>query len=159
MMQDMPLPPGFKPYCTDDTFNDVVAPLFIKPSDGIPILAMRIEKKHCNYVGMAHGGCLMTFMDIALSAAVCESIGKYTSTPTINISFDFMAAAKEGDWVQAQILSVNRTRTMGFVNAMIEGEQGSIARVSGCFKIPADLDKYPGLSCAEYMIWRTAEAE
>lgn len=159
MTQDTQTPTGFKPYCTDDTFNDVVAPLFIKPTDGIPILAMRIEKKHCNYVGMAHGGCLMTFMDIALSAAVCESIGKYTSTPTINISFDFMAAAKEGDWIQAEILSVNRTRTMGFVNAMIEGDQGSIARVSGCFKIPADLDKYPGLSCAEYITWRTAEAE
>lgn len=156
------IPAGFLPYCTDDTFNDVTAPLFIKPRDSDdkgPVLAMRIEKKHCNYVGMAHGGCLMTFMDIALSAAVCESIGKYTSTPTINISFDFMSSAKEGDWISADILSVNKTRTMGFVNAMIEGENGSIARVSGCFKIPTDLDKYPGLSADEYLVWRTGDSK
>lgn len=154
-------PEGFLPYCTDDTFNDVTAPLFIKAADNTcdtPILAMRIEKKHCNYVGMAHGGCLMTFMDIALSAAVCESLGKYTSTPTINISFDFMAAAKEGDWIEANILSVNMTRTMGFVNAMIESEQGSIARVSGCFKIPSDVEKYPGISPEDYFHWRTGDA-
>ena len=149
------IPKGFLPYCTDDTFNDVIAPLFIKLSEDSPVLGMRIEKQHCNYVGMAHGGCLMTFMDIALSAAVCESIGKYTSTPTISLSFDFMSSAKEGDWISADILSVNKTRTMGFVNAMIEGEQGSLARVSGCFKIPSDLAKYSGLSSEDYIKWRT----
>ncbi len=161
-MNDTALAPvGFLPYCTDETFNDVTAPLFIKPQEGDelgPVLGMRIEKKHCNYVGMAHGGCLMTFMDIALSAAVCDALGKYTSTPTINISFDFMSSAKEGDWIYAKILSVNKTRTMGFVNAMIEGKNGSIARVSGCFKIPTDLDKYPGLSATEYFEWRTGGA-
>jgi len=153
------IPEDFKPYCTDNTFNDVVAPLYVKMGENGPVLGMHIEKKHCNYVGFAHGGCLMTFMDIALSGAVCHKLGKYTSTPTINISFDFMATAKEGEWISAELLSVNLTRTMGFVNAVIEGPNGTVANVSGCFKLPADINAYPGMDAEEYIQWRTTNTE
>ena len=155
-MSEQTIPQGFLPYCTDDTFNDAIAPLHIKIENDLPILAMLAEKKHCNYVGMVHGGCLMTFMDMALSGAVCHKLGKYTSTPTINISFDFMAAAKEGDWIEARLLSIALKRTMGFVNATIEVGDQSIARASATFKLPDDLDAYPGLSAQEYIAWRTS---
>jgi len=151
------VPEGFKPYCVDHTFNDVVAPLYLKTTDDQPIIGMLVEKKHCNYVGMAHGGCLMTFSDIVLSGAVSHALGKYTSTPTINLSFDFMSAANEGDWIWMNILSVKLTRTMGFVNAIIEKESASVVRVSGTFKVPEDLDKFPGMDKDEYIAWRTSE--
>lgn len=153
------VPEGFKPYRIDETFNDVIAPLYLKLDNGNPIIGMRIEKKHCNFGGIAHGGCLMTLMDVALSGAVSNAIGKYTTTPTININFDFIAPAREGDWIYADVLSIDLTRTMGFINAYIQGPGGRIARVSACYKLPRDINAYPGMSPDEYHQWRAVEPE
>jgi acyl-coenzyme A thioesterase PaaI-like protein len=98
----------------------------------------------------------MTMMDIALSGAVCFALGKYTSTPTVSSSFDFMAGAKEGDWIYGDIHSVKLTRTMGFASATIEGPNGSVARASACFKLPRDIESAPGMGIKEYHQWRTS---
>ncbi len=154
-MTESIVPEGFKPFRTDDTFNDVVAPLYFKlDEEKGPVIGMVVGKKHCNYIGITHGGAMMTLTDIVLSGAVCHVLGKYTSTPTVSISFDFMAAAQQGDWIYVDILSVNLTRTLGFVNAMIEGPQGHVARVSGCFKLPNDIDALPGMAAEDYYQWR-----
>ena len=156
-MSELQVPEGFKPYRIDHSFNDVVSPLYMKMTDHGPVIGMHILKKHCNFVGFAHGGCLMTFMDIVLSGAVCNALGKYTSTPTVSINFDFLNTAKEHHWIEANVLSVTLKRTMGFVNATIEGHEGLIANVNACFKIPADLEAYPGMDSDEYHVWRMSE--
>lgn len=148
------IPAGFKPYRTDNTFNDVIAPVYLNVDGDHPIIGMRIEKHHCNYGEFAHGGCLMTLLDIALSGAVCNALGQYTATPTITFSVDFMAPANIGDWIQVDILSVTMKNTMGFVNAMIEGPRGHLARASGCFKLPNSNHKHVGLAADEYHRWR-----
>ncbi|NRA41489.1 MAG: PaaI family thioesterase [Pseudomonadales bacterium] len=152
------IPEGFKPYRGDGTFNDVVQPLYIKKMpNGETQLGFEVQQNHCNFMGMVHGGCVMSFMDMALSAAVCEAMGKYTSSPTINISFDFMSAAKVGDWVFAAIASVKLTRTMGFVSGMLEGPEGPVVRASGVFKLPRELDAHPGMDPEEYYQWRSSQ--
>ena len=152
--QERDIPEGFKRCRDDDTFNDVLSPCYMKLVDGKPVIGMFIEKHHCNFIGIAHGGCLMTLMDVALSGAVCVALGNYTATPTVSTSFDFMAAAKLGDWIYTDVISVDLTRTMGFVNAMICGPNGHVARASGCFKLPADASKYAGMPPDEYHAWR-----
>lgn len=153
-MTEPAIPPGFKPYRGDGTFNDVIAPVYMNTDGPWPVLGMRIEKKHCSFMGVAHGGCLMSLLDIALSGAVCSALGQYTTTPTVNISTDFMAAAKVGDWVQVNILSVDLTRTLGFVNAVIEGPDCRIARTNGCFKLPNEPNTHPTMPADEYHRWR-----
>lgn len=148
------IPEGFKRCRGDGTFNDVLSPLYMKLVEGNPVIGMWVEKQHCNFAGIAHGGCLMTLMDMALAGAVCAAIGHYTTTPTVSASYDFMAAAQQGDWIYADITSVNLTRTMGFANAMVCGPRGHVARASGCFKLPADLSKHPGMPAADYHAWR-----
>lgn len=158
-MSDSRIPAGFKLFCADGSFNDAIAPVYLKVEDDSPTMGMLVAKQHCNFVGVCHGGSLMTFMDIALAAAVCGALGKYTNTPTVSISFDFMAAAKEGDWLYGDIQSVKLTRSMAFVSAMIEGPKGSVARASACFKLPRDIDAEPGMNADEYHQWRTQAPE
>jgi len=150
------IPDEFK-LCRDDgTFNNVLSPLYLKLVDGQPVIGLIIEKHHCNYSNIAHGGFLMTLIDFALASAVCSRIGQYTTTPTINISVDFMAAAKLGDWIQVDIVAIDVTRTLGFVTALIQGPNGHVARASGCFKLPSDTAKHPGIAADEYHQWRTS---
>lgn len=157
-MPDPVIPEGFVRYAKDQSFNDAISPLYLKVEDDKATVGLRLEKKHCNFMGFCHGGVMMTLMDIALSGAICCELGKYTSTPTVNISFDFMAGAKEGDWIYGDIQSVKLTRTMGFANGMIMGPNGSVARASGCFKLPFDIDNAPGMSLEEYHQWRISAA-
>lgn len=153
-MSEQNIPDGFVLFSKDQSFNDAISPVYLKVDDKGPTVGLRLEKQHCNFVGFCHGGVMMTLMDIALSSAVCYALGKYTSTPTVNISFDFMAGAKEGDWLYGDIQSVKLTRTMGFASAMIEGPNGSVARASACFKLPRDIDSAPGMTVDEYHQWR-----
>ncbi len=112
--QERDIPEGFKRCRDDDTFNDVLSPCYMKLVDGKPVIGMFIEKHHCNFIGIAHGGCLMTLMDVALSGAVCVALGNYTATPTVSSSFDFMAAAKLGDWIHTDVIPVDLNPHHGF---------------------------------------------
>jgi len=148
------IPTGFRPYRPDNTFNDVIAPLYMKLDNGQPIIGMRVEKHHCNYGEFAHGGCLMTLLDIALSGAVCNALGNYTATPTISFHVDFMSPAHIGDWIQVDILSVELRNLVAFVNAEITSPKGRIASAGGCFKLPNENHKHMGMAADAYHDWR-----
>jgi len=75
---------------------------------------------------------------VTLSHAVCAALSNCIATPTVSTGFDFIAAGILGDWVYTDIISVDITRTMGFVNAMICGPHCYTTRANGCFKLPAD---------------------
>lgn len=153
-MNQKTVPDGFRLFGKDQSFNDAISPAYLKVDASGPVIGLRLQKHHCNFVGFCHGGVMMTLMDIALSSAVCFALGKYTSTPTVNISFDFISAAKEGDWIYGDIQSVKLTRTMGFASGMIEGPDGSVARASACYKLPRDLQSAAGMTVDEYHQWR-----
>lgn len=150
------IPDGFLLFGKDHSFNDAISPVYIKVDESGPTFGLLLEKQHCNFMGFCHGGVMMTLMDLALSSSVCFALGKYTSTPTVSSSFDFMAGAKAADWIYGDIQSVKLTRTMGFASATIEGPDGSVARASACFKLPRDIDAAPGMGIEEYHQWRTS---
>lgn len=152
------IPKGFLPCRDDNSFNDVVSTMYQKVADdGMPVFGLKVEKKHCNFVGFCHGGAIMTFLDIALSSMVCSKFGQYTSTPTINLSFDFMSIIKEGDFIFTELHAIKLTRTMGFVSVMVEGPRGSVVRASGSFKLPRDTDNLMGMGVDDYHAWRVSD--
>lgn len=154
-MTESAVPPDFKLFVKDSSFNDVLYPLYIRLENGRSTIGLRVAEHHCNFMKICHGGAIMTLLDIALSDAVSCALGKYTATPTISINLDFMAAAKLGDWIYVDTDPVDLTRTMGFVGARVAGPRGNIARGSGCFKLPTDLEQAPGMDVDEYHAWRT----
>ncbi len=58
---------GWQTYDLHGTFDVTVGPFYFKPDpDGRMRCAFRAEPKHMNAGDRMHGGCLMTFADIAL---------------------------------------------------------------------------------------------
>ena len=58
---------GWQMYDLHGTFDQVVGPFYFRPdTDGRMRCAFRAEAKHMNAGHRMHGGCLMTFADIAL---------------------------------------------------------------------------------------------
>ena len=62
---------GWQTYDHHDTFDTVVGPFYSRPDpDGQMRCAFRAEQKHMNAGDRMHGGCLMTFADIAMTPYV-----------------------------------------------------------------------------------------
>ena len=148
------IPDGFEHFGADDSYNKSIAPLYLNIKDDKLIIGMLLDSSHCNSVGFFHGGASMTLIDVGFSSALGYALGKFISTPTISINFDFMNNAKAGDWVEITIDSLEIKRSIAFVGGTIEGPKGSLVRASACYKLPVDIDTEPGMTLEQYREWR-----
>ena len=95
------VPAGFEELPEGLGFTDILAPVYRRAGD-IPAIGMFVQARHVNMLNICHGGVLMTLGDVGASWAINYSRGKVAAAPTLNLSFDFISAAREGDWLQAE---------------------------------------------------------
>jgi len=131
-----PIPAGFIPLPTGLGFNDLLQPIYRRIEDGCVSLGLRVEKHHCNLMGICHGGVLMTLADITASSGVNIVVGKKAGSPTINMSMDFISAARIGQWIQADISQTAVKRRFGFCSGTINNSDGIVARFNGTHYLP-----------------------
>jgi uncharacterized protein (TIGR00369 family) len=83
-----------------DTFETGTGPFYARRNEQDQVICRFIaEPRHMNGGGFMHGGCFLTFADFACFAIAEE----HTQGPTVtvNLSGDFLAAAKVGDVMEA----------------------------------------------------------
>ena len=98
-----------------DRYEDRCGPMFETRDEITPKrCAILLEPHHCNTFGIVHGGLMMTFADFAIFAVARESIGPHGGV-TVSMATDFVAAAKEGELLQATVDVTQATRSMVFV--------------------------------------------
>ncbi len=106
-------------------------------------LALDTEEHHCNSFGVAHGGVLMTLLDVAMAmagrtlahaeAGEIGVTGSEQGMVTIEMKTTFMQPA-HGNLI-ATGHCLHRTVSMAFCEADIHDERGHlVARGSGTFK-------------------------
>lgn len=151
-MSEKDIPDGFNLYPKDSSFNDALAPLYLKITEEKPVVGLRVEKHHCNPMGICHGGVYMSLMDFALNSAVCHAAGKYMGMPTISMTMDFLSSAREGDWIWTDVEPIKLTNTMGFAQGVIRNAANDILfRASGIYKLPKNIEQAPGVSVADLL--------
>jgi uncharacterized protein (TIGR00369 family) len=117
-------------------FTDILQPVYRRVRDGRVALGMFVQDNHTNMLKICHGGVLMTLADVAAASAVNHAREKVAGSPTINLSFDFIAAARVGDWLQAEADRVTVKRRFGFSSGVVESGERIIMRFSGNFYLP-----------------------
>jgi len=132
------VPEGFTLMPSGLGFNDVLAPFYVHPDDEYPSFGLRVDDQHCNLMGICHGGVVMTLMDVVAASTLVRRREGDIGAPTINLSFDFISAAKKGEWIEAQMVSVETKRLFGFTTGFLRGPRGVVARASGTFYFPED---------------------
>lgn len=123
----------------DDPFCVMIGPIYAieLPDPREPIrLGMRIEHRHCNRLGICHGGTLMAFLDNSLGYVAARALGTNSGGPTISVTVNFLKPAKEGDWIESRVQIEQSTRTMQFVRGNIVVGDRSIAQATGIFVRP-----------------------
>lgn len=135
MLQDS-IPEGFHPFPKDGSYQDTIAPVYVRMNDDGLDFALKIDEHHCNALGICHGAVLMGLMDLALVANVAHAYGEFKGMPTININLNYLRAGKKGEWIQTAIRPADLSATMGFCEGTIVGDKGDLVHASGRFKLP-----------------------
>ena len=125
---------GWSTYDLKDTFDQTVGPFYFRPDpDGSMRCAFRAEQKHMNAGGRMHGGCLMTFADIALFQTAYQEM-EGSNGVTVQLDSTFVDAARVGDLVEATGEVVRAGGSLIFVRGRISVGERTVMTVSGVIK-------------------------
>jgi uncharacterized protein (TIGR00369 family) len=127
------VPAGFEPLFRTSPFLEMLGPFFYRRTENTLVIGLRVEDKHTNARGAAHGGLLLTLADIALGYAAAFSADPPLSLTTANISADLAGQARVGDWVEAHVDIQKIGSRLVFANAYLLVGLERIARTSAVF--------------------------
>jgi acyl-coenzyme A thioesterase 13 len=119
-------------------FNDLVGPFYAKRENDAIALGLRIEERHCNSRGICHGGLLATLADVALGYACVAAGGaqaKSGSFVTTNLSVDYLAPARVGDWVQSEVKVLNPGSRTATADGFLVANGKPVVRASATFRM------------------------
>ena len=103
---------GFVCFGQEDTFIGLVGPIYYRNLGDRTETKLLLERRHVNPTGSAHGGLLMTLMDITLGSTAGASVGHEGVYPTVQISCSFMAGAMMGEELLGTAEVQRMTRTL-----------------------------------------------
>ena len=128
----MEAPPGFTLADLGPGFGARFGPVFLDRSRRR--LCFRVGEEHVNPIGTCHGGALTTFADMQLMAIRAGREEGLPHSPTISLSVDFLAPARLGDWVQAEVTQLQQTRTLLFTQALMTADGRPVARANAIYR-------------------------
>jgi uncharacterized protein (TIGR00369 family) len=100
-------------------------------ADGSARCAFRVEAKHLNGMGYVHGGCYMTFADYSLFAFIR---GLNVRAVTVSFTCEFIAAAREGDLVEATGAVTHAGSSLIFLRGMMTNDKRPLFTYSATLK-------------------------
>ena len=93
-------PDGFEPYTGSGDFLDLIGPVYARGEGEGRVFGMRIEDRHRNVAGAAHGGLLATLVDFSLGRAI-NAGSDADGAVTVSLTTDYLGPVKMGEWVEA----------------------------------------------------------
>lgn len=138
------IPDGFELVPEGLGFTDTLQPLYRRVSDDMVSFGLTVRAQHSNSMGFCHGGVLMSLADITAASGVNVARGAIAGAPTISLSVDFIAIARMGQWLQADVNLAEIKRRFGFGSGVMWTEEGTVARFNGTFYLPEHKGMWKG---------------
>ncbi len=125
----------------DPTFNSLIGTLYARRGEKGTrdefVMGFRVQQNMCNPAGGLHGGMMMTVADLVGTMGGGALVGLRKFLPTVSMTFDFVAPARIGDWVEGRAELVRQTRSLLFTNIYLTVGEQKILRASSIAKIPS----------------------
>jgi uncharacterized protein (TIGR00369 family) len=139
-----PMPPeGFaKLTLRPSGFLQAIGPFWGRRGPEGLSIGLRIEPRHCNSAGLAHGGMLLSLVDVVLTVGSNHDAGTRRFLPTVNVTCDFIRGVPLGSWVQgrAEVLRVAGSHV--FSQMVLTDPAGTVfVRASGVLILRGEPDE------------------
>jgi uncharacterized protein (TIGR00369 family) len=133
------VPEGFVPATHGGPYAKELGPFWSKAGEAHVALGLRLQHRHCNSAGAAHGGFIATLADLGLihaAAVMRERAGwpRHVLT-TVTLNVDYAAPAREGCWLEVQAQVLRLGRTLCFTEGAILADGQRVARVSAVMAV------------------------
>jgi acyl-coenzyme A thioesterase PaaI-like protein len=129
--ETIPDPPeGFVRSSGRGTFSNHNGPYF---HNAAGVQAFFSLKRHCNSVGIVHGGMLSAFLDGVLASAAGRGAGGVPIT--VHLSIDYLDMGRAGDWILGEASLTRATSDLAFVEGRAHNGARTLARATGVFKV------------------------
>jgi|TARA_B110000263_G_scaffold175126_1_gene153015 acyl-coenzyme A thioesterase 13 len=114
----MRIPQGYETDPGFDPAEDLIGPFYYQSVADTYKFAFVAEERHCNLIGIVHGGVLMTFADFS---ACIEATERYKDENCVTISFNsnFVSAGRVGELIECNANVTRKTGSMVFVTGEV----------------------------------------
>ena len=134
MSGPLDIPQGFEELQrANSRFLSSLGPLYAKSEVSALVIGLRVEERHLNTRGVAHGGMLVTLADSALGIVIAMSRTPPHPMVTVNLTADFADVARQGDWVEARVDVQKMGKRLAFATCHLWVGDRRILRASGVF--------------------------
>ena len=137
---ELDIPAGFSRLHLPGPFVDINGPLLARYTDGKFRIGVRLEERHCNAAGICHGGMHATFADLQIAIGIVDQADVRAFLPTINLSLDYVAPGRIGDWLEGETEVIRTTRNLAFGSCILSVDGTPLVRASAVCKIPSQQD-------------------
>ncbi|HEX3848494.1 MAG TPA: PaaI family thioesterase [Steroidobacteraceae bacterium] len=119
---------------TDVPFLNDVGIELVSAGDGRAVVALDLAPRHLNSWGAAHGGVLMTLLDVAMAVAGRSLDPEAGAGVTVEMKVTFVQPAR-GPRIQASGHAYHRSTTMAFCDGEVhDASNRLVAKGMGIFK-------------------------
>jgi uncharacterized protein (TIGR00369 family) len=108
---------------------------FVSADQGTAVVALDLAARHLNSWSVAHGGVIMSLLDVAMAVAGRTLFGEAGGGITVEMKTSFLQPGKAGTRLTASAHAFHRSATMAFCEGEVrDGDGLLIAKSLGTFK-------------------------
>ena len=127
------VPDGFESMERGGPYFMMIAPAYRRVDDQQLVFGLRIDSRHTNMHGNAHGGMLVTLVDGALHDNLIRGRVPGARITTVHMSVDFLEPVRQGDWLEAHVRVSKQGRTLCFAECELRVGAKPVLRAGGVF--------------------------
>jgi acyl-CoA thioesterase len=118
---------------------------FISAADGRSVVALDLADWHMNSWAVAHGGVILSLLDVAMAVAGWSLDPGAEGGITVEMKTSFLQPAKAGSRLIASGHAIHSSRTLAFCEGEIRDTHDRlIAKAMGTFKTRKKSEKHAG---------------
>lgn len=135
MSDNIEIPAGYHVLPLGSPFVMQFGPLYARHEGKTLVIGLRIQPHHLNLHSNAHGGMLLTLADTALGINLSQSHNPPLPMVTANLSSEFLAPARLGEWLEAHVEILRVGSRLGFADCRLRVGERLVMRASGTFAV------------------------
>ena len=104
-----------------DRFANLLGVSLVSSADGELAAQLTVREEHVNFLGMTHGGVIISLADIVM--ALSANAGRDTAV-AVDMQMSYVRATRPGDRLTARGRLLTATRSFGWYQVEVENQEG-----------------------------------